>query len=169
MALDGEHLLREVGERMHISLRLDPKTRRCVLHDRANGQEYLLELPLKNPYIYLYTVLRNLGEERQNAQFLCALLGLNLFGLQTDGCTVSIDGPGRSIIQHLSFPIEFLTPQLLVNLLTNFIATARKLRGKIENLLVTSDKEIRRRLTHYSPAEAMDKKRPGDAMRIIRI
>jgi hypothetical protein len=70
---------------------------------------------------------------------------------------------------HLAFPIEFLSPPLLINLITNFIVTTRKMSGKIETLLLTADQALRRKRTTFSAAEVMDKKKPDSSIRILRI
>jgi hypothetical protein len=167
--MDAEFLLREVGATLQLPLKLDPKTRRCVIQDKSSKQEYLLEMPLKNPFIYIYSILKQLTPEHSDESFLQALLELNLFGLQTDSCTISVDRSSRNILLHLTFPMEFLTPQLLVNLLTNFIATTRKLQAKIENLEIVTNKELRKQKTYYSAADSMDEKNPKHSMRVIRI
>ncbi|MDR3316802.1 MAG: CesT family type III secretion system chaperone [Puniceicoccales bacterium] len=168
MAMDGEHLLREVGERMRIPLKLDPKTCRCVVKNRTSREEYLIEFPPKNPFLYIYTVLRPLDNE-DDGPFLRKLLTLNLFGLQTDGCTIGVDDGSRNIILHLAFPIEFVSVQIFVNLLTNFIETAKKMRAGLDDIRVIATRELKKKQTHYSPAECMDKEKPKNNMRIIRI
>jgi hypothetical protein len=170
MGLDSEHLLHEVSNLMHLPLKLDQKTHRSVLRDRSSQHDYLIEFPPKNPFIYFYTVIWSTGNgELENADFLRSILGLNLFGLQIDSCTIGIDHAGKNFIMHMHFPLEFITPQLFVNLLKNFISTARKVRMKIEDISVATTREIRRKLTHYSVAENINKKKPGDSMRVIRI
>ncbi|MDR3117243.1 MAG: CesT family type III secretion system chaperone [Puniceicoccales bacterium] len=167
--LDNEALLKEVGSLLRMPLKLDPKTCRCTLRDKASKQEYFIELPRHSSYLYLYSVLLRASPEQDSANFYRSLLEMNLFGLKTDTGSLSIDPASRSILLHLSFPMEFLTPQLMVNLLTNFTATAKKLGVAVEDQLLISNKDAQKRRVHYSPAEGMDKKNPGSSMRVIRI
>ena len=167
--LERETLLKEVGSILGMPLKLDPKTNRCVLRDRASKQEYFIELPHHSPYLYLYCVLLRASPEQDSANFYRSLLEMNLFGLKTDTGSLSIDPSSRSILLHLSFPMEFLSPQLMVNLLTNFTTTAKKLNVAVEYQLLICNKDARKRRTYYSPAEGMDKKNPGSTMRVISI
>jgi hypothetical protein len=169
VGLDGEHLITEAGEIMGIPLTFDEKTRRAIIIDKSMGHEYLIELPANGSMLYIYTVLAKLGAERENAPFLRSLLELNLFGLQTSAATIGVDGRAATVVMHIAFPAELLAPQLLVNLLRNFIASAKKTRDKIGNLLITTNRELRRQNTRFSAVDAMSKGKPKSDMRIIRI
>ncbi|MDR2029932.1 MAG: CesT family type III secretion system chaperone [Puniceicoccales bacterium] len=167
--LASETLIQELGKILGMPLELDKKTRRCVLRDKASKKEYFIELPQHAPYLYLYCVLLKASVEQQSEHFYRALLEMNLFGLKTDMGVLSIDPISRSILLHLSFPTEFLTPQLLCNLLTNFLAMALKVAAAVEDQLLISNKDARKRQSHYSAADGMDRDDPKRSMRVIRI
>lgn len=169
MALAGEELLREAAGLLKFPLRFDPKTRRAIILDKTENRQYHIELPTKSPFLYIYAVLRKLGPDRENTAFLRALLELNLFGLQTNTTTLGLDGEADSLVVHLAYPLEFLTPQLLVNVIGNFVATVRKVHEKIENLAITTNQELRHRKTHFSAADALGKGKSKEEIRIIRI
>jgi hypothetical protein len=169
VGLDGENLIAEAGELMGLAFNFDEKTRRAIVIDKSTNMEYLIELPGNGSMLYVYTVLFKLATEKDNGPFLYSLLELNLFGLQTNAATIGVDGKASTVVMHISFPVEFLTPQLLVNLLSNFIVSSKKMREKIENLLITTNRELRHRHVHFSAADSMGKERPKDRMRIIRI
>jgi hypothetical protein len=153
---------------MRIPLKLDPTTHRCIIRDRTNMQDYFVELPEKNPHLYIYGVLRKLDQERDNAAFFRGLLELNLFGLQTDGCTISVDPAGQNLLLHITSPLEFLTPQLTINLLTNFIGTLRRVAAQVENLVVIHARERKEpRATGESPGK--NKANDNTRMRVMRI
>ncbi|MDR2576991.1 MAG: CesT family type III secretion system chaperone [Puniceicoccales bacterium] len=172
MGLDAENLVFAAAELMRISLKLNTKTRRCILQDREDKKEYIFEFPEKSPYVYFYTILRPLGKEAENAAYLRALLELNMFGLQTDGGTISGDRANGNLVLHSNLPLDYMTPQLFVNTLTNFIVTAKKLRGKLENLQMQSwntQQSPSSPKANFSAAASMEKNQPANKMRVIRI
>ncbi|MDR0340541.1 MAG: CesT family type III secretion system chaperone [Puniceicoccales bacterium] len=169
MPLAGEELLQETAKLLRLPMRFDAKVNRLTIRDKVESRQFHIELPAKSQLLYLYAALRKLGPERDNPTFLRALMELNLFGLQTSTATLSLDGATDALLVHLSYPVEFLTPQLLVNIIGNFVAAARKLRGKVENLVIVTNQELRRSKSHFSVADALDKDKIKENVRIIRI
>jgi hypothetical protein len=139
------------------------------MRDKNDKHEYVIEFPEKNPLTYFYTVIRPLGVDSSNGAFLLSLLEMNLFGLQTDAATISIDKKNNNLLLHITFPVENLTPQLFINILTNFIATARKLRAKLDDLHVRTETQVQKKSERISAAEAISDHKPAEKMRVLRI
>ncbi|MDR0679078.1 MAG: CesT family type III secretion system chaperone [Puniceicoccales bacterium] len=167
--MGGKELLQEAARLMRLPVRLDAEMNRLTILDKAENRQLHIELPARSQLLYIYAVLRKLGPERDNPAFLRALLELNLFGLQTNTTALSLDNETDALLVHLYCPLEFLTPQLLVNTIGNFVATARKLREKVENLLIATNQELRRSKSHFSAADALNRNKIKENIRIIRI
>ncbi|MDR0727688.1 MAG: CesT family type III secretion system chaperone [Puniceicoccales bacterium] len=164
--MDLDTLMAGVSRRMNLPLKLDPETRRCVLQDKESHLEILIEFPQRNTALFIYSPLMQLPKEIDQAKFLESLLELNLFGLQTNGTTIGFDRKHGHIVLHHSVPLEFVDEQIFVNVLTNFIATARKISSRISDLQLVNQKRAKIANTHYTPAENA---KPRQSMRIVRI
>jgi hypothetical protein len=163
--MDLDLLLAGAGRRMKLPLKLDPETRRCVLQDKESHLEILIEFPQRNASMFLYSPIMQLPKEIEQEKFLESVLELNLFGLQTNGATLGFDRKHGHIMLHHSLSLEFVNEQIFVNMLTNFIATARKILVRVGDLQLVNQKRAKIANTHYSPSENA---KPRQAMRVIR-
>jgi hypothetical protein len=163
--MDVDALLSATGGLLKLPLKLDPKTNRCVLVDKTSRQEVFIESPHGDELLYLYAPLGPVPKDVQMDRFFKSLLEFNLFGIQTNGFTIGVEPKQEQIMMHFLFSMDVLTPQLLSNLLRNFIASVKQMRAKVEDITTLGRKQAAIAKTRYSPGENT---KPKQSMRVIR-
>ncbi|MDR1437875.1 MAG: CesT family type III secretion system chaperone [Puniceicoccales bacterium] len=163
--MDINALLTAAGKLLNLPIKLDSETHRCILVDKNSRQEVFIEAPEGDDLLYIYAQLGKVPHDVQMDKFLKSVLELNLFGIQTNGFTISVEPQQDQLMLHFIFPQDILTPQLLVNLLKNFIASIKQMAAKIDDLTTIGRRRAAVAKAQYSPGENA---KPKQAMRVIR-
>jgi hypothetical protein len=123
--------LSDLGTVVGKSFRLNDEG--LFVSEDAEGNEFVISVPSEeSPLVYLYSPLSDLPEKGCES-FYEQLLGWNLYGLETQLATLSVDREARKVVLYYAFPIEILDAVAFVNLFDNFVESAIKVKSQVQS------------------------------------
>ena len=121
-------LLNVVGGKLGLDLQLD-EARVCAL--QYDGDlSCSIEAPTDDSVVIFHASLLAVTADGRE-QLLENALALNLFGRQTSGCFLALDGDRTHLVLCYTRSIDGLTPDLMEVILGNFLRTAVNVREQL--------------------------------------
>ncbi|MDR0351281.1 MAG: type III secretion system chaperone [Puniceicoccales bacterium] len=123
-------MLRDVGTSLGLNLGLRSDGL-CVIKQEQSDFEYIIELSKTGDILYMYSPVGDLPTINKS-DAMEYLLKLNLYGLETNQCSLGLDAKTNKIVLFYTIPSEVLNATLISNILCNFFTTVQKVSKKIE-------------------------------------
>jgi hypothetical protein len=133
-------MLREVGASLGLNLALRADGL-CVIKQDQLGFEYVIELSSSGELLYIYSPVGDVPSVNK-PDALEYFLKLNLYGLETNQCSLGLDAKTNKMVLFYTIPSEVLNANLLANILCNFFSTVQKISKKIEDFTQSSPQQL---------------------------
>jgi hypothetical protein len=132
-------MLGEIGSALGLNLGLRSDGL-CVVKQDQSDFEYIIELSHSGELLYIYSPVGDLPVENKS-DALEYLLKLNLYGIETNQCSLGLDAKTNKLVLSYSIPVEILNTSLLSNILYNFFSAVPKISKKIESFVQSAPQQ----------------------------